>query len=355
MRRKQPSANEVYESPFALTILPGKSIGRSTGKSRKPAAAEDFAQPQAPLTPAQFAPPQAALAPANFAPPIAQAPLASAFAAPAAMQAPAAIAAHPVDYPTTPGFPPPPGYAGGQRVDDRAPADYAPHHGQPGQPGQPQPGQPGQPPTGYAPLNFLDDPNQAAAPKSSKRRTIALIAVPLVLALAAGGYFIAPKFLGSSKAAQPVSIVFPTKIGQLARATDAPTKAAIAASLPIVRNLHPALADVHLAGYGPSPQIEVIAGLLPTTVHVKTAAQQIGIIQAINAAQTKLTGAHPIKSIPQTDGSQLWCTTASPTAPAGLGCISVDKQAIVLTTVHPKTFAAGLSLTRAVLAQVERH
>lgn len=352
MRGKHEPASELYDSPFAMTILPGKAVGKPARRARKSDAAETFSPADAPLTPAQFAPtPEAAVlamaAPQPFAAPApAFAPSAPDFAP--TMHGQAAPAGYPIDYPAAPGFPQQPHYTGGERS-----GDYPP----PAPGTSPQSGQPGIPPAGYAPLNFLDDPNQAPEPKKSNRRLVMLIAVPVVLALAGGGYVMAPKLLGNSTSAKPVTIAFPAKIGTLAKQTDPKTLAFMKAALTPLRAQHPALANVNVALYGPSNEIGVVGGLLPTSVVAKTPAQQAALIAAVNkAAADPETGPEKLKVVAQPDTKgQLWCAFPAAGSPAESACIWVDQQALVLMTVPAKSASAGITQAQRVLAAVEHH
>ncbi|MDQ1486714.1 MAG: hypothetical protein QOJ62_2407, partial [Actinomycetota bacterium] len=328
MRGTEP-ADGSFESAFAMTILPSKAAGRSRkSKAVEPPA---FAEPPSGLAPEAAAPHQPvpaqlyAAAPAPPVPVLTAAGQAPTWAAPP--QAPPAQAPgeYVQSYPPAPGFPPPPPYVTGETY---VPPQIVPF-GVP--PQAPDPGQPGFPPPGYAHIDFLDDPTAESAPRPSKRRGLVLIAVPVVLALAAGGYLFGPKLLGGSSAsAKPPTIVLPAKIGTLSKNIDATTLAHVRASMPKVRAESPALATVAGAFYGPSKaSTVVIAGLLPATVVAKTAAEQTALATAINKA------AHPAATLtlaaqPNTKG-QLWCSfTAGKGAALGSSdCLWVDRYAVV--------------------------
>lgn len=299
MRDNEPASGS-FESPFAMTILPSKAASRS----RKTKSAE---------APAQY----------------------------------------PQTYPAAPGFPPPPPYVTGEAYE---PPQIAPFLVAAQAPGA---GQPGFPPPGYAHIDFLDDPNgEEPAPRPSKRRGRVLIAVPIVLALAAGGYLYGPKLLGGSSAsAKPPTIILPAKIGTHPKATDNKTLAVLRTALPKLRAETPALANVAVAVYGPKTSITVAAGLLPKVVAAKTPADQTAVVNTVNkAAADPATGPDRLKLAvqPNTKG-QLWCAfTAGKGSALGLSdCLWVDQHALVMTTVEAKSASIGIAKAQQVVAAVE--
>jgi hypothetical protein len=325
MRGRQHQADEPYNSPFAMTILPGKagrtSKDRGPGKSRKLDAAE------------QFTPAPASMAPATFsAPPLAPAEVAYSAPQPVGAHAGAPVAPGPVaasyalDYPAAPGFPLQPHYAGAHVGGDLLPSAGS----------QPGHGTPGVPPAGYAPLNFLDD-HDAPEPKSRKSRTPLLIAAALVVALAAGGFYEVPKLLKSKKAsATATAMVLPAKIGTLAKQpnNDSTTVSALAA----LRKADPALANAQVGVYGPAAAIVVVAAALPNSVVANTAAQQSALIRRINTAVPPDTvgATRKLAAVPQTPGAGQFSCALLPTAPgspASTDCIGVDSQVLILITV----------------------
>ena len=345
MRGRQQPADEPYDSPFAMTILPGKaartSKARGAGKARKQDAAEEFTPAPASLTPATFAAP--AMATADVASSAPQ-PVAAHLVAPVA-SGPVA-ASYALDYPAAPGFPLQPHYAGAHVGGDLLPSAGP----------QPGHGTPGVPPAGYAPLNFLDD-HDAPEPKSRKSRTPLLIAAALVVALAAGGYYEVPKLLNSKKpSATTTTMVLPAKIGTLAKQPNN-ASTAVAATLAAVRKADPALVNAQVGVYGPDAAIVVIAASLPKSVTV-TGAEQVLLTRRINAALPPVTAGatRKLAAVPQAAGAgQFSCAVlpAAAGAPASTDCIAVDSQAVMVITVRGANEQANVRRATTIRGLVE--
>ncbi|MDQ1495114.1 MAG: hypothetical protein QOG69_1597 [Actinomycetota bacterium] len=345
MRGKQQPADEPYDSPFAMTILPGKaartSKDRRPAKSRKPEAAAEFTPAPAGVTPATFA--AAPLAPAEFASsapqPVSAHAVASAAAGPVA-------ASYALDYPAAPGFPLQPHYAGGHIGGDLLPSAGP----------QPGHGTPGVPPAGYAPLNFLDD-HDAPEPQGKKSRTPILIAAALVVALAAGGFYEVPKLLkGKKSTATTAAMVLPAKIGTLAKQPNN-ASTTIAATLAAVRKADPALVNAQVGVYGPDAAIVVIATSLPKSVTV-TGPEQVLLSRRINAALPPVTAGatRKLAAVPQAaDAGQFSCAVvpAATSTPASTDCIAVDSQAVIVIIVRGANEQANVRRATTVRGLVE--
>ncbi len=384
MKHQDPS-NAAYESPFAMTILPAKGRGRDKhAPPARPPAEPVAPQQQAPAPPAapqpggfpqqagapqampvpvaaglpMGAPPQPPQAPQGYPQPpqppqgYPQAPQPQGY--PQAPQAPQGYAQPPQGYPQPPQ--PPQGYAQPAPPAPQAPGAY------PLMPGYPAPDASGNP---VAPA-FTDVAPQAEdgagghhhAEKSSRRRTGLLVGL-LVVALGAGGYYAVPKYVLKHDSTPKTTAVLPASVTGSARQTSGSAVASAQAILTAAKKADPALALTHVAIYGGTGQIVVVAGQLPTTVPASSASQQVALVGRINKGLAKATGGQPdhLTSIPQAgkNAGQWWCGAAVGSDQPATDCIGVDASSVIVVSVTGAKSADNLKVANEARAAIIKH
>jgi hypothetical protein len=211
-----------------------------------------------------------------------------------------------------------------------------------------------QPPAGHLALDL----RHSARPTRgrSRRGRIVALAVALALALGAAAYLELPKLRSAKTATGPATIAFPLTIDNVTRS--APTARGLP-TLSALKGDTPALAAAHLATYGAKSDTVVLAGLLPTTLRGSTPARRLALAASINAtAREQLLGPGRLALVTQPNTSAtLQCAfvAAVLTSTSRTGCVWVDGEAILVTSVVNPSATAGIAATKRVIAEVERH
>ncbi len=185
-----------------------------------------------------------------------------------------------------------------------------------------------------------------------------MLAVPLVIVLGAAAYLYVPKLLNSSDSSKAPTITLPARLGSAVKATDADSLKTVRAAQTHARAALPALANVKVAFYGKGPQLLVGAGLLPSSIEAKTAAEQDSLIRQIDN-KLKPDSGKPEKlahvAFPARQG-QLWCgfVKADGAVPATTDCIYVDRYAVVFTSVVGTDNAKNLTKAKQIVQLVDQ-